>query len=128
MSSRVVDSSSVLALMHHEPGADEVASVVAAGALISSVNYSEVVAKLADRGIPEREIRARLARLVLQIVDFDTGQALRAGMLRPVTRTAGLSLGDRACLALAQGRNLPVVTADRSWRSLTIGVEIRLIR
>ncbi|MGE0539542.1 MAG: type II toxin-antitoxin system VapC family toxin [Dehalococcoidia bacterium] len=124
----MVDSSAVLTLVQNEPGAAEAASVVAAGALISSVNFSEVVAKLADRGIPEREIRARLARLVLQIVAFDTDQALRAGMLRPVTREAGLSLGDRACLALAQGRNLPVVTADRTWQSLTISVEIRLIR
>jgi ribonuclease VapC len=128
VSSGVVDSSSVLAVVHNEPGADEVASVVAAGALISSVNFSEVVAKLADQGILEGEIRERLARLVLQIVDFDSDQALRAGMLRPVTRAAGLSLGDRACLALAQVRNLPVLTADRSWQSLTIGVEIRLIR
>ncbi|MGD9890785.1 MAG: PIN domain-containing protein [Dehalococcoidia bacterium] len=128
MSNSVVDSSAVLTLVQNEPGAAEAASVVAAGALISSVNFSEVVAKLADRGIPEREIRARLARLVLQIVAFDTDQALRAGMLRPVTREAGLSLGDRACLALAQGRNLPVVTADRTWQSLTISVEIRLIR
>jgi PIN domain nuclease of toxin-antitoxin system len=120
----VVDSSSVLALVQNEPGAAEAAATVAAGALISSVNYSEVVAKLADHGIPEREIRARLARIVV----FDTDQALRAGMLRPATRAAGLSLGDRACLALAQGRNLPVLTADRSWQSLTIGVEIRLIR
>lgn len=128
MSNSVVDSSAVLILVQDEPGAAEAASVVAAGALISSVNFSEVVAKLADWGITEREIRARLARLVLQIVDFDADQALRAGMLRQVTRAAGLSLGDRACLALAQGRDLPVVTADRSWRSLNIGVEIRLLR
>jgi ribonuclease VapC len=128
VSNSVVDSSAVLILIQDEPGAAEAASVVAAGTLISSVNFSEVVAKLADRGIPEREIQSRLAQLVLQIVDFDADQALRAGMLRPVTRTAELSLGDRACLALVQGRNLPAVTADRSWRSLNIGIEIRLIR
>ena len=106
MSSGVVDSSSVLAVVHNEPGADEVASVVAAGALISSVNFSEVVAKLADQGILEGEIRERLARLVLQIIDFDSDQALRAGMLRPVTRAAGLSLGDLARLSRPGARDV----------------------
>jgi PIN domain nuclease of toxin-antitoxin system len=128
VSSAIVDSSSVLALLQHEPGADDVASAIAAGALIVSVNLSEVVAKLAGEGVAEQDIRERLAQLALQVVAFDAELAFRAGMLRSATRAAGLSLGDRACLALALERNLPALTADRNWQRVQIGVEVRLIR
>lgn len=128
MSSSVVDSSSVLALLQGEPGAAEVAAAIAAGALIVSVNLSEIVARLAGEGIAENEISERLAQLALQVVVFDADLAFRAGMLRPATRAAGLSLGDRACLALALDRGIPALTADRNWERVQIGVEVRLIR
>ena len=128
MSSTVIDSSSVLALLQNEAGADVVAAAIAAGALIVSVNLSEVVARLAGEGIAEQAIKERLAQLALQVVVFDAELAFRTGMLRPGTRAAGLSLGDRACLALALERNLPALTADRNWQRVQIGIDVRLIR
>ena len=96
-------------------------------ALISSVNLSEVVAKLAELGMPESEIRLALS-LGLEVVPFDEALAFSAGALRPVTRSAGLSLGDRACLALARSRALPALTTDRAWRDIDIDVEVEVIR
>src|SRR6266571_1196560 len=115
--SHVLDASAVLALIHLEPGADVVAEVLQ-GAVISAVNLSEAVARLCDRGVPERGIRAVLDQLEFEIVDFDEKSAYRAGLLRTTTRPAGLSFGDRACLALAEQLNLPALTADRSWEGL----------
>ena len=65
--------------------------------------------------------------LECEIVPFDPAQALDTGLLRPPTRTRGLSLGDRACLALARARGLPAYTAERSWATLNLGVDIHLI-
>lgn len=127
MSSVVLDASALLALLNQEPGT-EVWSTVIAGSPISAVNLSEVVAKLADAGMPEAEIRDALEPLQLEVVDFDAEAAYRAGILRPPTRGFGLSLGDRACLALARQVNLPALTADEAWEELRIGVEIRALR
>ncbi len=99
-----------------------------AGALISAVNVSEVVAKLADGGLDERAIRETIGSLAVVIVPFDEDLAFRAGLLRPVTRSLGLSFGDRACIALGQRLELPAMTADRAWSSLNVGVTIRLVR
>src|SRR5262249_37025258 len=124
----VLDTSAVIALFQGEPGAARVATAVAAGATISSVNLSETVAKLRDGGIPEPEVRARLDGLNLDVVDFDEAGVYDAGFLRPATRSAGLSLGDRACLALALALGLPVLTADRHWATVSVGVTIEVIR
>jgi ribonuclease VapC len=124
----VLDTSAVIALFQNEPGAARVATAIAAGAAISSVNLSETVAKLRDGGIPELEVRARRNGLNLDIVSFDEEAAYDAGFLRPTTRAAGLSLGDRACLALALRLGLTVLTADRPWSAVSVGVTIELIR
>jgi len=92
---------------------------------VSAVNLSEVVAKLADHGVPLGEIRQALT-LGLEVVPFTEELAYAAGELRPLTRDRGLSLGDRACLALAKTLKRPVLTADRGWASLDLGVEVRL--
>ena len=128
MSSAVLDASAVLALVKAEPGWEEIADAVTAGAAISAVNLSEVVAKLAESGQTEAAIRAALGRLGLEVSDFDEEQAYRAGQLRPLTRAAGLSLGDRACLALAARLDLPALTTDRTWQGLPVGVSVRVIR
>jgi ribonuclease VapC len=96
--------------------------------LISAVNLSEVLTRLPEIGVPERETAAAVERLNLRVVAFDEPQARATALLRPVTRQAGLSLGDRACLALGHARGCPVVTADRVWATVDIGVEIILIR
>jgi len=123
----VLDASALLALLNAESGSQEVAERLSEAA-VSAVNLSEVVAKLSERGVPESEIRTALDGLGLEIVAFDETTAYRAGLLRRVTRPAGLSLGDRACLALALQLEAPVFTTDRSWKTLRIGVKVRTIR
>jgi len=123
----VLDASALLAVVLAERGAESVAETLDE-ALISSVNLSETAAVLVDAGIPSARVRARLSRHALTTVPFDEEDALVAAELRTLTRAAGLSLGDRACLALAQRRKLPALTADRAWAELDLGIEVRLIR
>jgi PIN domain nuclease of toxin-antitoxin system len=123
----VLDASALLALLNQEPGGEVVEDALP-GALISAVNFSEVVAKLVDKGVPETGARAVLEDIGLEIYPFDTEQAFRTGELRPKTRPLGLSLGDRACLALGDLLDLPVLTTDRSWKELKLGIEVRMIR
>ena len=127
MSSVVVDASALLAVMKNEPGGEVVASVLDDSA-ISAVNLAEVVTRVCDDGMDEVQARALLSRYPCETITFDETQAWDAGMLRTHTRSSGLSLGDRACLALGRALGLPVLTADRSWRNLHVGIEIRLIR
>jgi ribonuclease VapC len=128
VSSVVLDASALLALLNREPGAGVVATALADGASICAVNLSEVVAKLAEIGAPEEAIRQALDSLGLEILDFGADLAYQAGMMRPATRQIGLSLGDRCCLALGKHLGLPVLTADRAWLDLAVGVEVRAIR
>lgn len=123
----VLDASALLALLNQEPGGEAVENVLP-GALISAVNFSEVVAKLVEGGVPEADARIVLEEIGLEIYPFDTEQAFRTGALRLRTRQLGLSLGDRACLALGDLLHLPVLTADTSWKELKVGVEVRMIR
>jgi ribonuclease VapC len=127
VSSVVLDSSSLLAFIHGEPGGEVVAGVVGE-ALISSVNLAEVVTKLVERTGSLDLARAALGMANVDVVDFDGVQAEQAGALVTRTRSRGLSLGDRACLTLAAQEALPVLTADRIWATLKLAVEVRLIR
>jgi len=122
----VLDASALLALLYDEPGAAAVQADID-HAVISSVNMSEVIAKLTESSTVE-EGRAIVASLGLPVIAFDEAQAHAAGALRPLTRAAGLSLGDRACLACAQGLGAPVLTTDRAWKNLAVGLQIRVIR
>ncbi len=124
----VLDASALLALLNGEAGSEQVANVIVDGAAISAVNLAEVVTKLSEIGMPEALIHDVLDLLGLEIIDFDFKQAYQVGLLRPLTRHAGLSLGDRACLALAQQLDLPVLTTDRVWASLAINVTVLVIR
>jgi len=124
----VLDASALLALLNGESGSEQVASVIANGAAISTINLAEVVTKLSEIGMPEALIHDALDLLGIEIVDFDFELAYQVGLLRPLTRHAGLSLGDRACLALAKHLDLPALTTDRVWESLDIGVAVQMIR
>ena len=124
----VLDSSVVLAKFLGEPGADAIPDDAVATGRISAVNLSEVVAKLAERGVPSAQIAEVAETLRRRSHAFDAEQAVAAGLLRPATLPAGLSLGDRACLALAQALGAPVLTADRAWAGLDVGLEIEVIR
>ncbi len=123
----VLDASALLAFLNGEVGANEVLRALN-GAMMSSVNHSEVVAKLPDAGMPAATIRESIDSLRIEIVSFDAEQSYAAGMLRETTRAAGLSLGDRACLTLGNQLGLPVLTADRVWADLALGVQVQLVR
>jgi ribonuclease VapC len=123
----VLDASALLALVNAEPGAEIVAAALGE-ATIGAVNLAEVVTKLIDIGVPASEAWSETANLVPTIVDFGPELANVTARLRTTTRRRGLSLGDRACLALAESLGQPVLTTDRAWHDLSIGVEVCLIR
>ena len=123
----VLDSSAVLALLWSEPGAERVEAILPE-ASISAVNHAELVSKLYDRGANVDQANEVLRALDLTILPFDGAQALKSGELRPLSRQLGLSLGDRCCLAAALRAQAKVLTADRAWANLEIGVDIEVIR
>ncbi len=127
MSRVVLDASALLALLNGEPGQEVVADNLP-GALISAVNLSEVVAKLVEAGMPDDVVRSALGGLGIEIRAFDSEAAYLTGILRTQTRKLGLSLGDRACVALGLQFSSPVLTADRNWKALEVGVEVRILR
>lgn len=125
----VLDASAILALMFEEPGCDQVATELPRS-IVSTVNISEVAARLLSLGTPDDTIETAIASLQMAVQSFDLEQAMLAARLRAVTRSAGLSLGDRACLALAKSRRIPALTADRPWAQVAdaAGVDVTLIR
>jgi PIN domain nuclease of toxin-antitoxin system len=127
MASAVVDASALLAHIGGEPGADSIDDL-ADEALMSAVNLAEVFARLTERGLSERQADTIVYRYRLEVVPFDEELARQTGALRPVTKALGLSLGDRACLALARRERLPILTADRIWAKLDLGISIKVIR
>ena len=129
MNKVVLDTSAILAYLFEEAGADQVSPVLeTASGLISSVNFAELVSKLIDQGMPPAIIRETLFGLELELVDHDETQAFITGELRTVSMAFGLSLGDRACLALGIAKQLPVLTADRAWLNVPVQTEVRVIR
>jgi ribonuclease VapC len=126
----ILDASALLAFLNSEMGAEAVEARMAEGASMSSVNLSEVVAKLNERGMPLLEIKNVVSDLGLQIEPFDEGSAYVTGELRQLTKQAGLSLGDRSCLALGIRDGRSVLTADRAWQDVVHipGLTVELIR
>jgi ribonuclease VapC len=125
----VLDASALLAMLFKEPGADLVRRHVR-GASLGVANLAEVLAKLTDCGVEVGHGLAALAALELDIRPMTASQASLSAEMRAATRAAGLSLADRACLALAKEMRVPVLTADRLWTTVAaaIGVQIQLIR
>ena len=123
----VADASAILAALKNEPFI-AVAPRRVVGASISAVNLSEILTKLAADGLTEAQAGTAVTALDLRVFPFDESQAYAAARLRSATRHAGLSLADRACLALGLTLGRPVVTADRVWGNLDVGVEVILIR
>lgn len=129
----VLDASAMLAYLRDESGADAVSDALDAGAAIGAANWAEVLTKLAELGEDPDAAAARLAKAgvlgsLLSVHPLDEAAARRIARLRASTRAAGLSLGDRACLALGKALGLPVLTADRAWARLKLGVTVRMIR
>jgi ribonuclease VapC len=123
----VLDASAVLALVHGESGAERVKAVLPLAGL-GSVNLAEVVTKLVERRVPLDAIADLLQDFDLDLHPFDEALAFDAGALRANPRARGLSLGDRACLALARRLGARVLTADRAWRGLDLGVPVEMMR
>jgi PIN domain nuclease of toxin-antitoxin system len=123
----VADASAVIALLMGEPF-NRLDPTRLNGASISAVNLAEVLTRLQDLSVPEDTATAAVAELDLRVFAFDEPLARRTALLRAATRGADLSLGDRACLALGEALQCPVVTADRVWANVDVGVEIILIR
>lgn len=129
MTSVVLDASALLALLLEEKGAELVQSLLPDAAM-TTVNLAEVVGHLARNGAATEDIHAILDLLPIELVPLDEDLAYRAGLLTPITKAAGLSFGDRSCLALAQRTGLRAITADRQWKAVAsaAGVEVELIR
>lgn len=128
MTTSVLDASAVLAVINNERGADNVIEALLGGAFLSAVNYAEVLTKLNEKGFDRETARRTVLSVGVQVLDFEIDLADRTGELRTQTKSQGLSLADRACLALAERQRLPALTADRKWATLNLGIDIRLIR
>jgi ribonuclease VapC len=127
MSKYVLDASAVLALLNRETGQDKVAAALG-DSVISAVNFCEVMGKLIDNGLSEDEARESIDLLNMEVISFDIDLAHVAAKLRARTKNLGLSLGDRSCLALGLALRQTVVTADREWATLRLGIKIEIIR
>ena len=123
----VLDASAILALLYEETGHD-VVSAALHNAAISAINVAEVLSKLAETGMPVMEMHEAIDDLGLTIVPFDVDLSYTVGLLRPATKAQGLSLGDRACLALARRLGVPALTADQAWKGVSVGVDIQVVR
>ncbi|WP_298613148.1 type II toxin-antitoxin system VapC family toxin [uncultured Thiothrix sp.] len=129
MSKVVLDTSAILAYLFDETGAEQVEPILEANlGVISSVNYAELASKLVDKGMPLEAVISAIENLELTFAAQDQQQAQVNAELRPLSKAFGLSLGDRACLALGLVQNLPVMTADRVWKDVPSKVVVRVIR
>jgi PIN domain nuclease of toxin-antitoxin system len=124
----VLDASAVLAILNHEPGAEKLTLELLNMAVTSTVNLAEVYGKLVGRGLdPDQAWEATLSP-IREVVTFTSEHARITGDLAAQTRALGLSLGDRACLALGLALKAPIYTADKSWKKLKVSVRIHVIR
>lgn len=122
----VLDASALLALVNQEPGYQIVEKQISC-ACMSTVNVSEVIAVLTDIGVSHVDADAVVKELIHEIIPFDHEQAAMAAQLRAMKKSYGLSLGNRACLALAKVKDLPVLTADKAWTRLKMDLNIKFI-
>ena len=122
-----MDSSILLAVMLGEPDAERAAQCLL-DPVMSAVNLAEVHSKVMLGGMGEEKAWNMAFSLIGEVVPFDDEQARITGDLRLRTKEYGLSLGDRACLALGLVTGLPVYTTDRIWQRLKVGVKIHVIR
>jgi PIN domain nuclease of toxin-antitoxin system len=128
----LLDASAILAYLHDEPGADQVAQALTSSidCQATAANHAEAIAKCLDRGVAAEDVVPMLAELGYRVIGLTAEDGAVAGRMRAFTRPQGLSLGDRLCLAAAQRLDCPVLTADRTWLELAqaLGLDIRCIR
>ena len=128
MSRIVLDASAILAVVNREPGSERLTSAMLVNSAGSTVNVAEVYSKLVSRGGDPDEAWEDALSSIHEPVPFTAEHARIAGELVTRTRALGLSLGDRACLALGLALRAPVYTTDRSWKNLKLGIAIHVIR
>ena len=119
MNKYVLDSSAILAVINLERGYEAVEPLIADSA-VSTVNLAEVLSKLVERGVAVEEALDEFDQLGINVFSFDMHHAVKTSELRPFTRHLGLSLGDRACLALAIQESATAITADKNWTNLDV--------
>jgi PIN domain nuclease of toxin-antitoxin system len=124
----VLDASAVMAVINGELGAEKLTPQILSTAMTSAVNLAELHGKLIHRGFSSDDAWAAANGAIHEVAAFTAEHAKTAGDLVIQTRSLGLSLGDRACLALAIALQAAVYTADRSWKNLNVGVRIHVIR
>ncbi len=127
MSAIVFDSSVIIAILKQERGFESAEGLLSE-ALISTVNWAEVATYLARNSVPRETIQEVLTSFPIQVVPFEESLAIETGYLYPSSKNLGLSLGDRACLALALSRKLPVLTADLVWSQLDLEISVQVLR
>jgi ribonuclease VapC len=124
----VLDSSALLAVSKGERGAELVIELInSQDCVISSVNMAEVATRLLDLGLPAHELQRAVAQFGIDVIDFNQEQALACAALRRATKSAGLSLGDRACLAVAKLMEGVAVTADQTWQDVRISADVKVL-
>ncbi len=128
MNEIVLDASAILAIVFHEPGAEKLTGEIMDNAVVSAVNLAEVQSKLVKKGYSPAQGWQDALKLVPSVQPFISDHARIAGDLIAITEKLGLSLGDRACLALAIALKAPVYTTEQLWRGLKLGVPIHVIR
>ena len=124
----MLDASAMLAVLNREPGSERLTPEMLSNASGSTVNLAEVHTKLVSRGEDPDDAWEDALSAIQELVPFTEAQARIAGGLVPQTRALGLSLGDRACLALGIALHAPVYTTDRSWKNLKLGIRIHVVR
>lgn len=124
----VLDSSALIASFLQEKGCEKVDSAIASGAAVSAVNLAEVYGKVVYEGWNLQQAISNIKALGLVILSFEEDEAKISAELYPVGKSLGLSLGDRACLGLGLKLGLPVLTADKTWSKLNLGIDIHILR
>jgi ribonuclease VapC len=129
----VLDASALLAYLRGEPGADAVSEAIASGATISAVNLAEALSRSTDSGVDPVQLARDLTDRglldgAIATEPFTAADAIEAARLRPLTRAAGLSLGDRACLALTRRLDGVAITTDAAWARVELDVALTLVR
>ena len=124
----VLDASALLALIQDEPGANVIKPLLK-NAVMSTINVVECLTVLQRFEMLPSEGYCLIQEIIQKIVSFEPYHIQKCAELQSVTKSKGLSLGDRACITLGLHLNLPIYTADKIWSELTVeGADIHIIR
>lgn len=123
----VLDASALVAFFRNEPGSENVRRNLA-NSVISTVNFSEVCARMLEQSMSLEQFNVTVGRLSLNVVPYEESTARIAASLKMPSRSFGLSHADRACLALGLEMQRPVLTGDRRLAEAPLGIDVLLFR